>query len=138
MYRKYLLAGVFVLFLSPIALSASTPLGVGQSSVKVWEQPLALPTYRLKPPELNPMFYEHESYQGAKKMIYPYPFQDGVTDIREEKTYKALYLENKYIRLSILPELGGRLFSAIDKTNDYEIFYHQHVIKPALIGMLGA
>lgn len=113
-------------------------LGFAQSGVRVWEEPLTLPTYRLEAPDSNPMFYTHESYQGAEKRIYPYPFQDRVTDIREERTYKALYLENDYIRLSILPELGGRLFSAIDKTNNYEIFYHQHVIKPALIGMLGA
>jgi len=106
--------------------------------VRVWEEPLTLPTYRLDPPDSNPMFYTHESYQGAEKRIYPYPFQDKVTDIREQRTYKALYLENDYIRLSILPEIGGRLFSALDKTNNYEIFYHQHVIKPALIGMLGA
>ena len=108
------------------------------SPVRVWEEPLTLPTYRLDPPDPNPMFYTNESYQGAKKKIYPYPFQDQVTNIREEKTYKALYLENDYIKLSILPEIGGRLFSALDKTNNYEIFYHQHVIKPALIGMLGA
>jgi tetratricopeptide (TPR) repeat protein len=84
------------------------------------------------------MFYTNESYQGAKKKVYPYPFQDQVTNTREEKTYKALYLENDYIKLSILPEIGGRLFSALDKTNNYEIFYRQHVVKPALIGMLGA
>jgi len=130
MNKKYFLVAVLFCSLSAIAF--------GQSSVRVWEESLVLPTYRLDPPELNPMFYEHESYQGAKKKIYPYPFQDRVTDIREQKTYKALYLENDYIRLSILPELGGRLFSAVDKTNNYEIFYHQHVIKPALIGMLGA
>ncbi|MHC4370662.1 MAG: DUF5107 domain-containing protein [Planctomycetota bacterium] len=106
--------------------------------MRVWEEPLTLPTYRLDPPGLNPMFYTNESYQGAKKKIYPYPFQDQVANVREEKTYKALYLENEYIKLSILPEIGGRLFSALDKTNNYEIFYHQHVIKPALIGMLGA
>ncbi len=130
MGKRYFLIAVLFCFLSTIAS--------GQSSVRVWEESLILPTYRLQPPELNPIFYENESYQGAKKMVYPYPFQDRVTDIREQKTYKALYLENDYIRLSILPELGGRLFSAVDKTNNYEIFYHQHVIKPALIGMLGA
>ncbi|MHC4642021.1 MAG: DUF5107 domain-containing protein, partial [Planctomycetota bacterium] len=130
MKKKCFLVIVIVCFLGTI--------GFGKTSVKVWEDSLVLPAYRLDPPELNPMFYEHESYQGAKKKIYPYPFQDRVTDIREKKTYKALYLENDYIRLSILPELGGRLFSAVDKTNNYEIFYHQHVIKPALIGMLGA
>ncbi|MCU0918353.1 MAG: DUF5107 domain-containing protein [Planctomycetes bacterium] len=108
------------------------------AAVKVWEEPLTLPTYRLNPPDPNPRFYTNESYQGAQKRIYPYPMQDGVTDIREEKTYKALYLENEYIKLCILPELGGRLFYATDKTNGYEIFYRQHVVKPALIGMLGA
>jgi tetratricopeptide (TPR) repeat protein len=108
------------------------------SEVRVWQEPLTLATYRLDPPQRNPMFYANESYQGAKKKIYPYLFQDRVTNIREERTYKALYLENDYIKLSILPEIGGRLFSALDKTNNYEIFYHQHVIKPALIGMLGA
>jgi tetratricopeptide (TPR) repeat protein len=108
------------------------------AAVKVWEEPLTLPTYRLDPPDVNPRFYTHESYQGAQKRIYPYPMQDGVTDMREEKTYKALYLENEYIKLCILPELGGRLFYATDKTNGYEIFYRQHVVKPALIGMLGA
>ncbi|MHC4691326.1 MAG: DUF5107 domain-containing protein, partial [Planctomycetota bacterium] len=130
MIKKCFPVTVFVCFLITVAF--------GRSAVKVWEEPLVLPTYRLEPPDLNPMFYEHESYQGAKKKIYPYPFQDGVTNIREQKTYKALYLENDYVKLSILPELGGRLFSAVDKTNNYEIFYHQHVIKPALIGMLGA
>jgi len=128
--KKCLIAAIVVLLSSTLAFA--------QSSVRVWEEPLTLATYRLGEPDLNPMFYKHESYQGAKKKIYPYPVQDGVTDVREERTYKALYLENDYIRLSILPEIGGRLFSAVDKTNNYEIFYHQHVIKPALIGMLGA
>jgi len=128
--KKYFIAAVFACFV--------TTLAAAQSPVKIWEESLTIPTYRLDAPELNPMFYKHESYQGAQKMIYPYPLQDRVTDIREEKTYKVLYLENDYIRLSILPEIGGRLFSALDKTNNYEIFYHQHVIKPALIGMLGA
>jgi tetratricopeptide (TPR) repeat protein len=84
------------------------------------------------------MFYDGQAYQGAKKKIYPYPFQDKLTDIREDKTYNAVYLENRYLEISFLPELGGRLFSALDKTNNYDFFYRQHVIKPALIGMLGA
>jgi tetratricopeptide (TPR) repeat protein len=121
-----------------VLVCAITTLAPAASSVKVWEESLTLPTYRLDPPGLCPMFYTHESYQGAKKKIYPYPVQDGVTDIREERTYNALYLENDYLRLCFLPEIGGRLFSALDKTNGYDFFYHQHVIKPALIGMLGA
>ena len=43
-----------------------------------------------------------------------------------------------YRRIGILPEIGGRLFEAVDKTNNYHFFYRQHVIKPALIGLIGA
>ncbi|UCD49483.1 MAG: DUF5107 domain-containing protein [Phycisphaerales bacterium] len=118
-----------------IVLTAAIPV---QAAVKVWEEPMTIPTYQLNPPDRNPRFYTNESYQGAQKRVYPYPMQDGVTDIRTERTYKALYLENEYIKLCILPEIGGRLFYATDKTNNYEIFYRQHVVKPALIGMLGA
>ena len=118
-----------------LVLSIFAPV---QGAVKVWREPLTIPTYRLDAPDTNPRFYTNESYQGAQKRIYPYAMQDGLTNTREEQTYTALYLENEYIKLCILPEIGGRLFYATDKTNNYEIFYRQSVIKPALIGMLGA
>jgi tetratricopeptide (TPR) repeat protein len=111
---------------------------VDLSPVKVWEEKVVIPTYRLGPSDPNPMFYTHESYQGAQKRIYPYPFQDYLTHEREDREYTALYLENEYVKLSILPEIGARLFTALDKTNNYDFFYRQNVIKPALIGMLGA
>lgn len=110
----------------------------GSSSVKVWAEPSVIPTYLVAPPDRNPIFYKGEVYQGAKKSVYPYPFQDKLTDTRKDETYNALYLENDYVKVCFLPELGGRLFSALDKTNSYDFFYRQHVIKPALIGMLGA
>lgn len=110
----------------------------GASAVKIWEEPLIIPTYRIGDPDLNPVFYTGRAYQGAKGPVYPYPLLDKLTDIRENKEYKAVYLENKYVKLCVLPEIGGRIFSALDKTNNYDFFYHQHVIKPALIGMLGA
>ncbi len=110
----------------------------GESSVKDWEEPLVIPTYRIGKPDLNPIFYIGRAYQGAKGPVYPYPLQDKLTDIREKKTYKAVYLENDFIKICVLPEIGGRIFSALDKTNNYDFFYRQHVVKPALIGMLVA
>jgi tetratricopeptide (TPR) repeat protein len=130
------LAGISLFALLIIAPSPSRL--IAQSSVKVWEAPLVIPTYKVGAPERNPMFYNGRAYQGAKGPIYPYPLIDRLTDIREEKTYNALYLENEYLKLCVLPEIGGRIFSAIDKTDNYDFIYHQHVIKPALIGMLGA
>jgi len=94
--------------------------------------------YEVGPPDRNPRFYAGRAYQGAQGRVYPYPMYDVLTDTRREKTYNAVYLENEYLKLCVLPELGGRLFSAVDKTNGYDFIYRQHVIKPALIGMLGA
>jgi tetratricopeptide (TPR) repeat protein len=113
-------------------------MAAGDVSVKVWTEPLVIPTYQTGGPERNPIFYFGRAYQGAKGPVYPYPFLDVLTDTRVNKTYTALYLENSYVRICVLPELGGRIFEAVDKTNGYNFFYHQHVIKPALIGMVGA
>src|SRR5207342_508572 len=69
---------------------------------------------------------------------YPYPIQDRLSDRRVDKSYRGVYLENDYLRICVIPELGGRIFEGVDKTNGYNFFYHQSVIKPALIGMVGA
>jgi tetratricopeptide (TPR) repeat protein len=108
------------------------------SPVRIWEEDVNIPTYQVGPPDPNPLFYSNESYQGAQRKIYPYPMLDNLTHVRADKSYKVVYLENEYIKVSVIPELGGRLFSALDKTDQYNFFYQQHVIKPALIGMLGA
>ena len=51
--------------------------------------------------------------------------------------YKAVFLENEYLKVMILPELGGRIQRAYDKTNGYDFVYYNHVIKPALVGLTG-
>jgi tetratricopeptide (TPR) repeat protein len=109
-----------------------------KGQVKIWEEILTLPTYEPKAPDKNPMFYVPDAYQGAKRVLYPYPLMDNLSTDKEMKEHRAVYLENEYIRLCLLPDIGGRLFYATDLTNNYEIFYRQHVIKPANIGMLGA
>jgi tetratricopeptide (TPR) repeat protein len=121
----------FILIVFPIVSPAQNP-------VQVWEDSLILPTYIVDESEVIPMFFRNQSYQGASRVIYPYALQDRITHRKTFKKYRALYLENEYIQLCVLPEIGGRLFYATDKTNGYEMFYRQHVIKPANIGMLGA
>ena len=106
--------------------------------VKLTQDRLMIPTYLLGPPEPNPIFYSGRGSQGAQGRVYPYPLYDRLTDVKSNKLYRVVYLENEYVRIGILPEIGGRLFEAIDKSNGYNYVYRQHVIKPALIGLIGA
>jgi tetratricopeptide (TPR) repeat protein len=133
-----LLAGLPLLAPLPTFRRAIPAARADEPAVKAWEAPLRIPTYPVGPPEPNPMFYAGREYQGARGPVYPYPLLDQLSDAREDRTYRALWLENEYVKLSVLPEIGGRIFSAEDKTNGYPFFYRQGVIKPALIGMLGA
>jgi tetratricopeptide (TPR) repeat protein len=119
-----------VLVAPPSALSADT--------VTLREADEVIPTYKSGPPEPNPMFYFGRDSQGAEGRIYPYPLYDNLSNVRSEQTYHLVYLENQYLKIAIAPEIGGRLFSALDKTDNYDFVYHQHVIKPALIGLIGA
>ena len=109
-----------------------------QADVNVEETTVSLPTYPPGPCDKNPIFYTGRVYQGAQGRVYPYPLQDVLHDEKVNKDYTALLLENDYLKMSLLPEVGGRLFSFTDKDSGFEIFYRQSVVKPALIGMLGA
>ena len=106
--------------------------------VTVTQEQVTIPTYLIGPADPNPQFYFGGNSQGAQHRIYPYPAYDNLTTQKRDKTYTMVYLENEYIKIGILPELGGKIFEAIDKTNGYDFIYHQHVIKPALISLLGA
>jgi tetratricopeptide (TPR) repeat protein len=89
------------------------------------------------PPDRNPIFLEKRVYQGSSGKVYPYPFTDRISNQKQQQAYKAVFLENEYIKLMILPEIGGRIHAGLDKTNHYDFFYRQQVIKPALVGLLG-
>ena len=108
------------------------------TGARIWEEDITLPTYLVGEGGKNPRFYFGRAYQGAQGRVYPYRMQERLTEKRVDKTYRALVLENEYVRTSILPEFGGRIYTALDKANNYDFIYRQTVIKPALIGMLGA
>jgi tetratricopeptide (TPR) repeat protein len=120
------------------SLIIALPLLASADTVKLYEKDEVIPTYAAGPPDPNPMFYFGRESQGAQGRIYPYPLYDNLTNQKVNKTYHLVYLENQYIKVAIAPEIGGRLLSALDKTDNYDFIYHQHVIKPALIGLLGA
>jgi len=105
--------------------------------VKSWAEEITIPTYKIGAPDRNPMFLEKRVYQGSSGVVYPHPVIDKIYDEKEDQTYTALFLENRYLKLMILPEIGGRLQMALDKTNGRHFVYYNRVIKPALVGLAG-
>ena len=99
---------------------------------------LELNTYLKAPPDPNPRYFEGRMHEGVARHFYPYPVDDNLTDNLSAKSYEAYQLENEYLKITIIPELGGRIYSALDKTNNYEFVYRNVVIKPSLIGMVGS
>jgi hypothetical protein len=103
-----------------------------QAPVTVREEKLVIPTWQIGPPSVHP------SYPGPQGVIYPYTLNDVLTDRKADRAYDAVFLENEYVQILILPEIGGRVHGALDKTNGYRWLYWQPTIKPGLISMTGA
>ncbi len=107
------------------------------SLVQVWEEKITIPTYGIGKPEKNPIFLENRVYQGSSGVVYPHPVIEKIHDDKEDKIYHALFLENRYLKIMILPELGGRIQMAYDKVRNRHFIYYNQVIKPALVGLTG-
>ena len=105
--------------------------------VSVRRENVVIPTYNPLPPDKNPMFLEKRVYQGSSGRVYPLPFYDRIAEEKSDRTWQAVWLENEFVEVMILPEIGGRIHAARDKTNGYDFFYRQDVIKPALVGLAG-
>ncbi len=105
--------------------------------VKAWSAPLSLPTYEPMAPDRNPMFLETRVFQGSSGRVYPLPFYDRINPEMVLKEWQALHIENDYLRVTVLPELGGRVYAMVDKINGYDVVYRNRAIKPALVGLAG-
>lgn len=83
------------------------------------------------------MFLEKRVYQGSSGRVYPLPFTDRIAEEPVERKWQGIWLENEFLRVLLLPEIGGRIHAIQDKTNGYDLIYNQRVIKPALVGLAG-
>lgn len=111
---------------------SQTPL-----KTKIWEETVQIPTYGVGEPNKNPMFLEKRVYQGSSGRVYPHPVIEKIEDEKKPAPYQIVVLENQYLRIEIMPELGGRIYRAVDRTNNYDFVYYNQVIKPALVGLAG-
>ncbi|SMD08992.1 DUF5107 domain-containing protein [Pedobacter nyackensis] len=110
---------------------------MNKNTVNVWQEQVTIPTYGTGKPNKNPMFFEKRIYQGSSGVVYPNPVIEKILDEKEDKAYIGLFLENDYLKIMILPELGGRIQMAYDKIKQRHFIYYNQVIKPALVGLTG-
>jgi tetratricopeptide (TPR) repeat protein len=110
---------------------------MNNSTTKIWEEKVVIPTYEVGKPDKNPMFFEKRIYQGSSGVVYPNPIIEKVFDEKVDREYSGVFLENDFLKVMILPELGGRVQTAYDKIRQRHFIYHNRVIKPALVGLCG-
>ena len=107
-------------------------------TVHIRKTETTLPTYAPLAPEKYPMFLEKRVYQGSSGRVYPLPCAERFSEQKTDRKWQAIYIENEFLEVMILPELGGRIHAAKDKTNGYDFIYRNDVIKPALVGLAGS
>lgn len=115
-----------------LALLSVVPL---PAAVRVWQGSIAIPTYAEGPPDENPVFDYFRPQEGT---VYPYTMRNVLTQDRSKKEWRTVEIENEYLHCTVLPDLGGRIYSCIDKLNGHDLFYANPTFKKVLVGLRGA
>ena len=111
-----------------------TLVTLSHAQVRVWEGILTLPTYEEGMPDPNPPFDQFTN----NKFNYPYVLRENLTSRRVNHDWRAIYLENEYLKCSALPDIGGHLYTCVDKISGQSMFYANTSIKKAVVGYRGA
>lgn len=82
-------------------------------------------------------FSDPDPVADPSDLFYPYFRFDGFSAKGIEKEWKTVSLENDYIKLTLFPEIGGKIWGAVDKTSGKEFIYNNHVVKFRDIAMRG-
>jgi len=126
---------LFIL-LSLIVVMGSHAVAQSKDAPRVWEAPLVIPTYELNSPNPYPALLD---WQRRKwRPVYPYAMLDSLGSEKKDKAWKAVYLENEYLKVTVLPELGGHVYAIFDKTINRDILYSNPVMKYAMVALRGA
>src|SRR5690348_5487381 len=131
-FRQCFPSGTVHFRLLIFVLSLVAPVARGQA--RVWQGVLELPAYEEGAPDPNPPFDQFET----SRFSYPYTLRKEITNVRATHRFRAIYLENEYLKCSVLPDLGGHVYTCMDKISGKPMFYTNPSIKKARIGYRGA
>ena len=130
---------IAILGLAAVAIVAAISYAQEQQGVSISRGEITIPTYPWGPDDINPYFrWVSPGGYSPTLTIYPYQMQDNLSKTKVDKTYKTMVLENTYLKVTVIPELGGHIHSVLDKVTGENMLYENKVLKPALIGLRGA
>ncbi len=121
-------------YFTVLAVTLAAACGSIAAQVKVWQGSMTLPTYEEGAPDPNPPF---DTY-GTTQFSYPYTLRKNLTGQKKDHVWRAVFLENEYLKCSVLPDIGGHLYTCVDKISGQPMFYANPSIKKAQIGYRGA
>lgn len=129
--HKLLLPGIVFIYYSATTLA---------QDVKTYYSEVTIPTYPWRgKDDINPAFRQTSGpMYSPVTTTYPYPTQDNLSKTKVDVTYKTMILENEYLKVEVIPDLGGHVHAVYDKLTGKSIVYDNKVLKPALIGLRGA
>ncbi len=113
------------------------PAALADAGVAAWQERVTIDSYLPDPPDRYPAYLDRRVYQGSSGRVYPLPFHDRISPESVPHEWDAVHLENRWLRVMVLPGLGGRIHVAYDRSAGHDFFYRNDVIKPALVGLAG-
>ena len=135
---KFLTIPIFftieVVFLVFVILSSVSCVPSDNATIK--EQIETIKTYPFSEPDPVPIL-TRSSLWGRGARLYPYFFFDKFSKASVDKEWKVIRMENPYISVSVLPEVGGKVWGATEKSTGNEFIYTNHVMKFREIALRG-
>lgn len=118
-----------ILGMTILIILLAMPKALAQD-VTIKEETMSLPTYGFGKPNPVPILAENPK-------IFPYNKFEKYEQEPKQKDWKVVTLENDYIKVLILPEIGGKIWGAIEKSTGEEFLYKNEVVKFRNIAMRG-
>jgi len=117
---------IVILIASMLAL---VELGIAQEA-QISQEPTVFQTYPFSDPNPVPSLAYNPD-------IYPYFNFDGFSVKPEKKEWNLITLENEFLKVTVMPEIGGRIWGAIEKSTSEDFIYENEVVKFRNIAMRG-
>jgi len=111
----------------PATQPATTPPASSNHPATIREYTQPFPTYAFSDPSPLPLL----------NAVYPYFRYDGFTNTPVTKQWKVVELQNDYITVLILPEVGGKIWTAIERSTNKPFLYFNHTVKFRDVAMRG-